>query len=245
MRTINTLGLFSVLLPFSAISGENITYQVDGMDYEGYWSEASDQAPLVLLIHDWDGLTDYEKKRSEMLNELGYNVFAIDLFGKGIRPTEVKDKKQHTGELYKDREKMRALLNAGAMEAKRLGGNLDNNVMMGYCFGGAAVLEAARAGISSKAYVTFHGGLSTPKGQDYSQTKAPVVVFHGTADSMITMEDFGSLAAQLETTKVPHEMTTYSGAPHAFTVFGSNNYQHEADQKSWDRFTHVLETTTR
>ncbi|MFA0350152.1 dienelactone hydrolase family protein, partial [Vibrio sp. 10N.222.55.C6] len=38
---------------------------------------------------------------------------------------------------------------------------------------------------------------------------------------------------------------TYSGAPHAFTVFGSNNYQQEADQKSWDRFTHVLETTTR
>lgn len=93
------------LLPFAAHSGENVIYQVDGMDYEGYWSEASDQAPLVLLIHDWDGLTDYEKKRSEMLNELGYNVFAIDLFGKDIRPTEVKDKKQHTGELYKDREK--------------------------------------------------------------------------------------------------------------------------------------------
>nr|PMI51961.1 hypothetical protein BCU43_20495 [Vibrio lentus] len=84
MRTLTTLGLFSVLLPFSAISGENVTYQVDGMDYEGYWSEASDQAPLVLLVHDWDGLTDYEKKRSEMLNELGYNVFAIDLFGKVI-----------------------------------------------------------------------------------------------------------------------------------------------------------------
>ncbi|MCG9552097.1 dienelactone hydrolase family protein [Vibrio sp. Isolate31] len=245
MRALTALGLFSVLLPFAAHSGENVIYQVDGMEYEGYWSEASDQAPLVLLILDWDGLTDYEKKRSEMLNELGYNVFAIDLFGKDIRPTEVKDKKQHTGELYNDREKMRALLNAGAMEAQRLGGSLDNNVMMGYCFGGAAVLEATRAGIPSKAYVTFHGGLSTPKRQDYSQTKAPVVVFHGTADSMITMEDFGSLATQLESTKAPHEMITYSGAPHAFTVFGSNNYHHEADQKSWQRFTHVLETTTR
>ena len=62
---------------------------------------------------------------------------------------------------------------------------------------------------------------------------------------MISMQDFGNLATELETTKVPHEMITYSGAPHAFTVFGSNNYQNEADQKSWERFTHVLETTTR
>lgn len=95
-KTHYTRPVFS-FTTLSVISGENVTYQVDGMDYEGYWSEASDQAPLVLLIHDWDGLTDYEKKRFEMLNELGYNVFAIDLFGKGIRPTEVKDKKQHTG----------------------------------------------------------------------------------------------------------------------------------------------------
>jgi dienelactone hydrolase len=59
------------------------------------------------------------------------------------------------------------------------------------------------------------------------------------------MEDFGSLAAQLETTKVPHEMITYSGAPHAFTVFGSNNYQQEADQKSWERFTQLLSSVSR
>ena len=92
MRALTTLGLFSVLLPFAAHSGENVIYQVNGIDYEGYWSEASDQAPLVLLIHDWDGLTDYEKKRSEMLNQIGDNVFAIDLFGKDIRPTEVNVK---------------------------------------------------------------------------------------------------------------------------------------------------------
>ena len=70
--------------------------------------------------------------------------------------------------------------------------------MMGYCFGGAAVLEVARVGIPSKAYVTFLGGLSTLKGQDYLQTTAPVVVFHGTADAMISMQGLGSLAAELE-----------------------------------------------
>ena len=47
---------------------------------------------------------------------------------------------------------------------------------------------------------------------------------------MISMQGLGSLAAELESAKVPHEMITYCGAPHAFTVFGSNNYPNEADQ---------------
>ena len=62
---------------------------------------------------------------------------------------------------------------------------------------------------------------------------------------MISMADFGNLAEQLESANVEHEMLTYSGAPHAFTVFGSMNYQLEADQKSWARFTEVLASATQ
>ncbi len=64
----------------------------------------------MLLIHDWAGLTDYEVERAEMIAEMGYSVFAADLFGSDIRPTRVADKRQYTDELYKDRDKMRALL---------------------------------------------------------------------------------------------------------------------------------------
>ncbi|KJF95172.1 dienelactone hydrolase family protein [Photobacterium angustum] len=245
MHNFSKLFFLSTLFSLPAVSGESITYEVDDAEYEGYWSKIDDNAPLILMLHDWDGLTEYEVKRTKMLNKLGYNVFAIDLFGKGIRPTEIQDKKQHTGELYKDRQKLRKLLQAGAMEAKNQGGNLENNVMIGYCFGGAAVLEAARAALPSKAYVSFHGGLSTPAGQDYSKTQSPIIVFHGSADSMIPMEQFANLTNQLESHKVTHEMITYSGAPHAFTVFGSEKYQIEADKKSWMRLTQILNSVTQ
>ncbi len=96
--------LVLALISTTPFAGENVIYNVNGNEYEGYWTKATSDDPLILLVHDWDGLTDYEKQRANMLNELGYNVFAVDFFGKGIRPTEVKDKKQHTGELYKDRE---------------------------------------------------------------------------------------------------------------------------------------------
>lgn len=241
MRIILSL-FISVLLAVNAYaSGKAVTYSVDGLDYEGYYSSKSDGAPLLLLIHDWDGLTDYEVKRSEMLADLGYAVFAADLFGKGVRPTEVKDKKQHTGELYQDRTKMRALLNAAFEEGVKQGANSSKAVVFGYCFGGAAVLEMARSGAEAQAFVTFHGGLSTPEGQDYSKTKGSIIVFHGTADSAITMQDFAALAAELETSGIHHEMVTYSGAPHAFTVIGSERYHEEADKKSWQRFLEILE----
>ena len=228
------------LAALSAPTGETITYNIGGQAYEGYYVSPAKAAPLVLLIHDWDGLTDYEVKRAGMLAEMGYAVFAADLFGAGVRPTEVKDKRQHTGELYKDREKMRALMMGALDTAAAKGANTGNAVVMGYCFGGAAVLELARAGANLKGFATFHGGLKTPDGQDYSKTKGEILVMHGSADTAITMDQFADLTNELEKAGVKHQMVTYSGAPHAFTVFGSERYREDADRKSWTLFSEFL-----
>lgn len=245
MKTLFTLVLLLFVSVLAHAAGNAVTYEVNGESFEGYFVSPSAKAPLVLLIHDWDGLTDYEVKRSEMLAGMGYAVFAADLFGKGVRPTEVKDKKQHTGELYKDRARMRALLQGALATARAQGGNIDNAVTMGYCFGGAAVLEFARSGVAMKGFVTFHGGLATPEGQDYTQTKGPLLVLHGSADTNITMEQFADLTRSLEQSGVAHEMITYGGAPHAFTVFGSPSYRKDADEKSWQRFSEFLAATLK
>jgi len=237
MKTL--LPLFLMLLcsfRFAAAEGRAVDYSVGDQPYEGWMTSPGPNAPLVVILHDWDGLTDYEIKRGEMLTEEGYAVFAADLFGKGVRPTEVKDKRQHTGELYQNREKLRALIQGAVEEAGKQGLNTDSMVVMGYCFGGAAALEGARAGLPAAGFVTFHGGLSTPEGQDYSKTKSEILVLHGTADSIISMEDVARLGTELETHKVSHELISYGGARHSFTVFGSDRYHEGADQKSWSRF---------
>ncbi|PSU14094.1 dienelactone hydrolase family protein [Photobacterium gaetbulicola] len=238
-----TIGSILTLMTFAtnAAEGRAIEYKVNDEAYEGYYISPSEDAPLVLLIHDWDGLTDYEVKRAEMLAEQGYAVFAADLFGAGVRPTEVKDKRQHTGELYKDRQKMRDLMNGALQMADSLGANTDKSVAMGYCFGGAAVLELARSGSDMKGFVTFHGGLQTPEGQDYLKSKGNILVLHGAADSAIPMSDFAVLSGELEKAGVSNEMIVYSGAPHAFTVYGSDNYRQDADYKSWQRFLTFLD----
>jgi dienelactone hydrolase len=225
--------------------GASVTYEVNGQSYEGYYISPSDRAPFVLMIHDWDGLTDYEIKRADMLADLGYAVFALDLFGAGVRPTEVNDKRQHTGELYKNREKMRALMKGALETAKSRGADIKNAVAMGYCFGGAAVLELARSGADLKGFATFHGGLKTPEGQNYTKTRGKILIMHGSADTAITMDQFADLAKELESAGVAHEMITYGGAQHAFTVFGGNRYQETADKKSWKHFSEFLADTLK
>lgn len=243
MRYVFTLFFVLIFSSAAAAAGEFVSYEVNGEPYEGYFVSRCPNAALILLVHDWDGLTDYEVKRANMLADIGYGVFAADLFGAGVRPTEVKDKLQHTGELYKDREKMRTLLKAALETAKFKGANIHNAVAMGYCFGGTAVLELARSGADLKGFVTFHGGLSTPAGQDYSKTKGKLLILHGTADTSVTMDQFAELANMLEEKRISHEMITYGGAPHAFTVFGSSPYREDADKKSWKRFTAFLNET--
>lgn len=229
----------------AAEQGEHVIYQVDELSYEGYFvspltEPPADAAPLVLLIHDWDGLTDYEVQRADMLADMGFAVFAADLFGAGIRPDKVEDRRQHTGELYTDRQKMRRLM-MGALEiAKARGANVDNAAAMGYCFGGAAVLELARSGAKLKGFATFHGGLSTPEGQNYHDVQGKLLILHGAADTAISMEQFAALANELEGAGVDHEMVAYGGAPHSFTVFGSSRYRKEADEQSWRRFIEFL-----
>ncbi len=243
MKSIFTVLIILFISSAAGAAGKTIPYEVNGKPFEGYFISPSSGAPLILLIHDWDGLTDYEIKRANMLADSGYAVFAADLFGAGIRPTEITDKRRLTGELYKNRKRMRVLLQSALETAGSKGADLNNAVVIGYCFGGTAVLEFARSGADMKGFVTFHGGLSTPEGQDYSKTKGKLLILHGTADASVSMDHFASLAAELEKTGIPHEMITYSGAPHAFTVYGSKRYREDADKKSWRRFNEFLEET--
>jgi dienelactone hydrolase len=241
MKTLKIFFVIPLLAASAGLSGEAVRYEVAGEAFEGYVEKAADDAPMVLLVHDWDGLTEYEMTRANMLVEMGYSVFCADLFGAGVRPTTLEDKRKCTGELDADRPRMRRLMQGALDAAGALDLNVDNCVAMGYCFGGTAILEFARSGADLKGWTSFHGGLTLPEGQDYSEAKGQVLVLHGSADSHVTVEHFSKLVEDLEKAGVQNEMITYGGAPHGWTVFGSDAYRKDADRKSWKRFSAFLE----
>lgn len=223
------------------VLAQPVEYQVNGEQFEGYFVSPEYAAPLVILIHDWDGVTDYEIKRADMLVDEGYAVFAVDIYGAGIRPVAIADRKHHTGELYRDRQRMRDLINGGVDQAKQLGANTDNAVMMGYCLGGTAVLEMARTGSPMKGFVAIHGGLGTPADQNYKAVKSEILVQHGAADANISMQEFVALSKAMDKDNAPNEMIVYGGAQHSFTKAGNPHYSAEADRKSWHRLLMFLE----
>lgn len=238
MKKVLNLLLFIWMGAVLTAVGGKIDYEVDGVEFEGYIEKAGSKAPMVLLIHDWDGLTEYEVKRAGMLKGLGYSVFAIDLYGKGVRPTEIADRKKCMTMLTDDRPKMRAYMKGALAFAKEQGLNTENCVAMGYCFGGTAVLEWARSGESLKGYATFHGGLGLPEGQDYSKITGEYLIMHSITDGM---KPFSQLAEGLEKAGVGAQLICYAGAPHGWTVFDSKRYAEKQDKESWNHFIQYLE----
>jgi len=234
--------LLAPLVLASPALAEDVAYTVDGDAFTGYWAKADDPAGVVLIVHDWDGLTDYERQRADMLAGMGYDAFAVDIFGDDT-PTETVDHRRAAmGALFEDRERMRMLLRTGAdMALSR--SDAERMIVMGYCFGGAATLEMARDdGLDAvRGYATFHGGLSTPEGQGYDGDGAPLLILHGGADSSITLDDVATLGTELEAAGTPYRIEIYSGAPHAFTVFDGDRYDERADTASWSAFTAFLE----
>ena len=88
--------------------------------------------------------------------------------------------------------------------------------------------------------MTFHGGLATPPGQNYSKNTPPLLIAHGGADTSIAMGCVAMLSKEVEAAWVKYEIQIYSGAPHAVTVFGSDRYRKTVDEQSWGAFTDFL-----
>lgn len=221
----------------------DVTYDFNGVQHTGHYAAAEGEAQgLVLIVHDWDGVDDYETGRADQLAGMGYDAFVIDMYGEDTPAGTVEENRAATSELSEDRDKMHEILLAG-IEAAQGESDAQNLVVMGYCFGGGVALEMARSEFAAQAagYTVFHGTLTTPEGQGYDGDEAPIQILHGAADESQTLDDLFALTRELEEAGNTYTVELYSGAPHAFTVEGSDRYQERAAEESWEAFTDFLE----
>lgn len=241
IRTIAAaaLGLAATGVGAGAAKADDVAYEVDGTALEGYFAAAATPKGLVVIVHDWDGTGDYERRRADMLAELGYDAFALDVYGAGNRPDTAEARMAAIREAFSDPERLRALVLGGVAKGQELS-SADATVLMGYCFGGAVTLGAAMGGAPEGVvgFATFHAGI--PQGPAWPADSPPVLIMHGGADQTPSLADLAGFAAGMETAAVPYTIEVYSGAPHAFTVFGSDNYREDADRESWSALQRFL-----
>lgn len=223
-----------------------VEYQDGGVKLTGhlYWDDAIDgKRPGVLVMHEWWGLNDYVKQRARMLAERGFVAFAADMYGDNKVTDHARDAggwmKQITANI--DGWQQRALLGLGQLKADALV-DADRLAAIGYCFGGATVMQLAYAGADLDGVVSFHGSLPPASAEQAARIKARILVAHGDADSFVPAERIHQFKQALTDAGVDWEMDIYGGARHAFTNPGADSHGMEnlrydpvADRRSWSR----------
>lgn len=243
---LSFLALFASVLAASAeIHTEAVEYKHGDVTLEGwlaYDASVKGRRPGVLIVHQWKGLGAYEKRRAEMLARLGYVAFAVDIYGKGIRPGNAKDASATAGKYKGDRALLRARAAAG-LDVLRKNSLTDTKhvAAIGYCFGGTTVLELARSGADLAGVVSFHGALDTPAPADARNIRGKVLACHGADDPFVPAKDVAAFEEEMRGAKVDWQLIAYGGAVHSFTDASAGNdnskgaaYNEKADLRSWE-----------
>jgi dienelactone hydrolase len=199
-------------------------------------------APAVVIVHEWMGLGSYEKMRAKMLAELGYVAFAADIYGKGVRTTDMGEAGKLSSQYKKNLPLFRKRIAAAVDAASKVPGVDPKRVaIIGYCFGGTAALEAARAKMPVVAAVSFHGNLATAKPKETKNLAAKILVLHGADDPLVPPQEVKTFAQEMMAAKADWQFVAYGGAVHKFTnpevpyVAGAPfGYNEVADRRSWD-----------
>ena len=238
-----------LILTMSLGSAKLISRAVDYQDEKGaalegylaYDDATAEKRPGVLVVHDWKGISATTKKRADMLAQLGYVAFAVDVYGKDDRPTAVPGYVKAMTPFKEDRmlfrERERAayqtLLKQPQVDQSRI-------AAIGYCFGGTGVVEMARDGLPLKGVVSFHGGLDARPLSEGRTIQAKVLALCGADDPLESQEDLAAFEQQLRENKVDYQIVKYGHAEHAFTDPGADAmhvkgvaYNAEADHRSW------------
>jgi dienelactone hydrolase len=201
-------------------------------------------------------MNDYARKRARMLAELGYTAFALDMYGDGKQAHHPDDAGQFSSAIMKNQDLARARFN-GALEVLRKEKTVDPRriAAIGYCFGGAVVLQMARYGTDLKGVVSFHGNLVPVSPARPGAVKAKILVLTGAADSFVPPEQVEQFKKEMDAAKADYRVIAYPGAKHSFTnpeadEFGKQfnlplAYNEEADHASWKEMQEFFRTVLK
>jgi dienelactone hydrolase len=204
---------------------ETINYSVSGLSNRGrlVWEETSRaRRPLLLMAPDWLGINPPSIEVAKMLAGDRYIVFMADMYGEGKGPTGKENPMEFLAPLMKDapetRKRIVAAFDTMVKEAQQRDlGDGAKRAAIGYCFGGANVLDLARAGTDVAAVVSMHGSFKTPMPAKKGEIKAAVLTVHGAADPIAPRAEREGLETEMDAAGARWVALNYGGVVHAFT----------------------------
>ncbi len=230
------------------VTGREVSYSTDSVKMNGYIAYDSSfegKRPGILIIHEWWGHTDYVRKRAEMLAELGYVGFAIDMYGDGKKADHPDDAMKYMKMVMQNMDGAKARFDAAYKQlASDPHVDPENISAIGYCFGGAVALSMANAGEPLDGIAIFHSSVQVAIPPS-DKLQAKILVQNGAADPMISPESVTVFKNEMDSLGADYEYISYAGAQHGYTNPGATelgqkfnmpiSYNLEADTTSWNK----------
>ncbi|WP_426442597.1 dienelactone hydrolase family protein [Bradyrhizobium genosp. P] len=225
MRT-NLLGALCAIAMVTsanaAVREEPVTYSDGEATMKGfvvYDDATAAKQPGIVMVHEWWGITKHIHDEARNFAQQGYTVLIADMYGDAKTADNPKDAGALSSSVMKTPSVMEQRFNAArdqlakqaSVDPKRIGA-------VGYCFGGAVVLNMARAGADLAAVAGFHAslGLNTPAPAP-GAVKAKILIMNGADDPFVKPEQYAVLKKDFDAAKVDYRIIEYPGAVHAFT----------------------------
>lgn len=230
MRALIALALCSLSLSVAAKPvAEPISWNHGGTDFDGYLvydKGEREKRPGLVMVPNWMGVTDEAIEKAKKLAGDDYVILLVDMYGRGVRPANADEAGKAAGAVYADTAVLRArikraltVLEASAartpLDVDRIGG-------IGFCFGGAIVLELARSGANVDGVVAFHANLGTRQPAEAGAVKGAVLALNGADDGFVPPEQRRAFEKEMREAGADWQSVDFGGAQHCFTEIGED-----------------------
>jgi len=195
----------------------------------------ADQAPVVLLIHEWWGLNDQIKSVAAELAKMRYVAVAVDLYSGNVATTADDAKKYMQGVDPKIATQTLQKWMSWARTHKRSNGKL---ATVGWCFGGGWSLNASLAA-PADATVVYYGNVAR-KSSELAALDGPVMGHFATRDQWINKAMVDGFVMEMKNAGKPDPIVHWYEADHAFANPSGGRYDQEDAMLSWTRTTEFL-----
>jgi carboxymethylenebutenolidase len=226
---------------------EWVTIKHDGRSVETFvvYPESKQKTPVVLVIHEIFGLSDWAKEVADEIAEAGYIAIAPDLLSgmgpHGGRTTDFPEGEVTEAVSHLSPDQVTADLNAVADHALKLPASNGKLFVAGFCWGGGQTFRFATNRSDLSAAFVFYG--PPPEKQAMARIKAPVYGFYGGNDARIDAT-IPATKDQMKESGKTYEPVIYEGAGHGFMRAGEAPDASEANRKArtdaWERWKKLL-----
>jgi carboxymethylenebutenolidase len=226
---------------------EWVTVEHDGRSVETFvaYPESKAKTPVVLIIHEIFGMTDWAQEVADEFAAAGYIAVAPDLLS-GMGPNGGRTNSFAEGEAteavsHLKPDQITADLNAVADYARKLPAATGKLYVAGFCWGGGQSFRFATNRPDLSAAFVFYG--PPPDKEAMARIKAPVYGFYGGNDARIDAT-IPSAKENMKALGKTYEPVVYEGAGHGFMRAGeapdASAGNSKAREKAWVRVKKLL-----